>query len=85
MKNKKEPVWGWVDDDHISILWNVDDVKEQAKNKNIKLNKEECRQVLDLCLKYHDANHGISWDTLNYHIFDLFGDRIKQIRKETAA
>ncbi len=76
-KNKKEPVWGWVSDDHISILWNVDDVKEQAKNKNIKLNKEECRQVLDLCLKYHDANHGISWDTLNHHIFDLFGHRKK--------
>jgi len=77
MKKNKEPVWGWVDDDHISILWNVDDVKEQAKNKNIKLNKEECREVLDACLKYHDANIGISWDILDDHIFDLFGDREK--------
>ena len=76
MKKKIKPVWGWVDDDHISILWNVEDVREQAKNKNIKLNKEECRQVLDLCLKYHDACYGISWDTLDQHIFDLFGDRI---------
>ena len=69
---------GWVDDNHISILWNVDDVKSHAKMiRNIKLSKDECRQVLDLCLKYHDANYGISWDTLNHHIFDLFGHRKK--------
>ena len=80
MKNKKEPVWGWVDDDHISILWNVEDVREQAKHRNIKLNKEECRQVLDLCLKYHDASVGISWDIIDHHTWNLFGDRSKQIR-----
>ena len=31
MKKKIKPVWGWVDDDHISILWNVEDVQTQAK------------------------------------------------------
>ena len=78
-KNKKEPVWGWVGDDHISILWNVDDVKSHAKMiRNIKLSKDECRQVLDLCLKYHDANYGISWDVLDQHICDLFSERIKK-------
>ena len=34
---KIEPKWGWVDDSHISILWNVDDVKTQAKIMKIKL------------------------------------------------
>jgi hypothetical protein len=77
MRKKKLPKWGWVDDDHISILWNVEDVKEQAQNINIRLNKEECRQVLDLCLKYHDANVGISWEILDTHILDLFGHRKK--------
>ena len=76
MKKKKEPVWGWVDDDHISILWNVEDVENQAKKNGLKLTKEECRQVLDACLDGHDANFGISWENLDHHICHLFGDRI---------
>lgn len=31
MTKKEKPIWGWVDDDHISILWNVEDVETQAK------------------------------------------------------
>jgi hypothetical protein len=76
MKKKKEPVWGWVDDDHISILWNVDDVKRQSEVNGLKLTKAECREVLDACLDGHDANFGISWETLDHHICHLFGDRI---------
>jgi len=80
MKNKKEkPVWGWVDDDHISILWNTDDVKHQAKVNGLKLTKIECREVLDACLDCHDANFGISWDTLDFHINNIFGDRIGKV------
>ena len=76
MKKKKEPVWGWVDDNHISILWNIDDVRRQAEISGLKLTKQECRDVLDACLDGHDANIGISWDILDYHICNLFGDRI---------
>ena len=77
MKNKKDAIWGWVDDDHISILWNVDDVKTQAKNMKIKLNKKECREVLDQVLEGHDANYGISWQSLEYSINDLFSHKKK--------
>ena len=80
MKMKKEkPVWGWVDDDHISILWNVDDVKRQAKVMGIKLNKSQCREILDGCLNSHDASIGISWDILEHHIHDTFGDGIGKV------
>lgn len=77
MKNKKELTFGWVDDDHISILWNVEDVQTQAAARSLKLTKEECRQVLDACLNQHDANIGISWDILDHHIWHLFGHRKK--------
>ena len=75
MKNEKktEPKWGWVDDNHISILWNVDDVATQAKIMKIKLNKQQCRDVLDACLDQHDATIGISWDILEHHIYNLYG------------
>ena len=73
MMNKSEPKWGWVDDNHISILWNVDDVATQAKIMKIKLNKQQCRDVLDACLDQHDATIGISWDILEHHIHNLYG------------
>ena len=73
MTKKKEPTWGWVDDKHISILWNIDDVKTQAKNMKIKLNKQQCWDVLDQVLDNHDANYGISWDTLKDSIEHLHG------------
>ena len=77
MKKKKELTFGWVDDDHISILWNVEDVKSQASIRNIKLTKAECREVLAACLHRHDANIGISWDILDHHIWDLFRHKKK--------
>jgi hypothetical protein len=73
MKQLKKPTWGWVDDNHISILWNVDDVKTQAKIMKIKLNKQQCKDVLDQVLDNHDANYGISWDTLKDSIIHLHG------------
>jgi hypothetical protein len=76
---KEKPTWGWVDDDHISILWNVEDVQTQAKVNGLKLTKAECREVLDACLDGHDANFGISWETLDFHINDMFGDRIGKV------
>jgi hypothetical protein len=77
MKNKKEPIWGWVDDDHISILWNIEDVKNKAKEMKINLNKKECREVLDQVLNNHDANYGTSWHDLEYSINDLFSYKKK--------
>ena len=79
MKKKIKPVWGWVDDNHISILWNVEDVQTQAAVRGLKLTKEECREVLDACLECHDANFGISWETLDFHINNMFGDRIGKV------
>ncbi len=77
MKTKKLPEWGWHGDDHIVILWNIEDVKTQAETMKIKLNKDECREVLDQVLDGHDANIGISWDILEHHIWNLFKHKKK--------
>lgn len=69
----------WTDKNTIAILWGVEDVQTQAATKGLKLTKKECRQVLELCLKYHDACFGLSWDILDHHIVDLFGHRIKTV------
>ena len=77
LKKKNKLIYGWIDDEHISILWNVEDVQTQAAVRKLKLTKEECREVLDACLNQHDANIGISWDILDHHICHLFGSRMK--------
>lgn len=70
----------WLNQDTIAIEWNVEDVREQAKLKDIDLNNEQCRKVLELCLKYHDGSVGINWDVIDYHILDLFKNKkIKEV------
>ncbi len=76
-KTKKIPEWGWHGDEHIVIIWNIEDVQTQAEIMKIKLNKDECREVLNACLNQHDANIGISWDILEHHIWTLFSYKKK--------
>ena len=42
-----------------------------------KLTLDECKEVLARCLRRHDANHGITWDTLDFHISDIIEERNK--------
>ena len=51
----------FIDDDTISIEWNVEDVFHSCEN--IKT-KDQAREILNYVLKNHDANYGVSWDTL---------------------
>lgn len=60
----------WNSKNSIFFEWSVEDVKQQLKdrNKKEKLSIEDCREVLDLCLKNHDAQYGMNWDTMNIYI-----------------
>lgn len=51
----------------IVALWNIDDVK--ALNDN--LSDNDCRDVLYIVNDTHDANFGITWDTLQEAINNL--------------
>lgn len=60
----------WNSKNSIVFEWSVGDVKQQLKNRNKKekLIIQDCREVLDLCLKNHDAQYGMNWDTMNIYI-----------------
>jgi len=58
MKNK---------DYKITISWNVEDVLSLDDS----LTTDQCIEVLDLARDNHDANYGISWDTLSSYIDDV--------------
>ena len=51
----------------ITISWNVEDVLSLDES----LTTGQCIEVLDMAKKHHDANYGISWDTLSSYIDDV--------------
>jgi hypothetical protein len=69
-------MWVDVDKNTIAICWGVEDVKRQAAVRQVKLTKKECQKVLERVLDTHDATLGVSWDTLDDIIINLFSERI---------
>ena len=53
----------------ITISWNVEDVLSLDDT----LTTDQCIEVLDMARDNHDANYGISWDTLECYI-----DQVKE-------
>ena len=51
----------------ITISWSVEDVLYLDNS----LTTDQCIDVLDKAEKHHDANYGISWDTLSWYIDDV--------------
>ena len=54
----------------ITISWNVEDVLSIDDTLTI----DQCIDVLDLARHNHDANYGITWDTLASYIDDVKED-----------
>lgn len=67
----------WKDKNTVSFDWCVTDVKQQLKDRNIKIkfSIEDCREVLDRCLRRHDASLGMSWDIMDCHIDDVLDEK----------
>jgi hypothetical protein len=59
-------------DKEIAIVWNFDDVRQVAADHSIcspkRVTNRIARSVLDSVLDKHDANVGINWDVLAYHL-----------------
>ena len=59
------------EEDEISIVWSVDDVKEECKW----LTDEQARDVLHNLKHKHDPCIGINWDVVTITADILFGER----------
>ena len=57
----------------ISLIWGIDDVHQANKNlKHRALSDDEALLILGHVEHDHDANYGISWDTIAWHIGNYF-------------
>jgi hypothetical protein len=61
------------EEDTIEIRWHIDDVKSIADD----LTDDECREVLHLAKKNHDATIGINWEVLEVWVDEVRSKRRK--------
>ena len=54
--------------DSITIGWEIEDVREEARRKGQELTLDESRETLRLAKKNHDASIGINWEVLSIWI-----------------
>lgn len=56
-------------------LWIPDDVIETAQNLGVNISNEQIEEVLYIVNESHDANYGISWQTLEYAIDNVVNQK----------
>ena len=59
---------GYKDDEYICDVWTIDDVFEMAKmnHPDVKLSDAQAKNILRMMQKYHNAENGLTYDTLAY-------------------
>jgi hypothetical protein len=50
---------------YIEIRWHVSDIVNYAKDQDISLTLTQAIDVLELLIRTHDCNSGISWDAVD--------------------
>lgn len=54
-------------DDHIATtIWQVDDVRCQARERGFAISEERAAEILERIDSNHDACLGITWETIHY-------------------
>lgn len=56
-------------EDSITITWSIEDVKSIVGD----FTDDQCREVLRLAKRNHDANIGINWDVL-----EMWADHVRE-------
>lgn len=57
----------WVD--KIALTWSTEDIIGLAAgNFDAVVTEEEAQEVLEICLRRHDASIGMNWDVIGVHL-----------------
>lgn len=57
-----------------SGVWGVEDVVSRAADDGYKITDEQAAEILGEIIDDHDANIGINWNVISYHI-DLYAEK----------
>lgn len=67
---------GWTVDDVLDMLVGIDEQSGMdVLYRDLGMTRQEAARVLHEVERHHDANLGVTWDTLHYWTEELFGDK----------
>lgn len=58
-----------------STAWTLTDIEHRAKEQGKSISFEEVKDVAGLLVKYHDANEGINWGTIDVWVDHVISKR----------
>lgn len=78
--------YGYDESNSIAIIWCIDDVRKVLEDYEsfdcLDLSDDDCLEVLGSIENNHDANYGISWDTIYYTLCELYDEEIKEAKEK---
>jgi len=86
VKEKKNYGYGYDETNSVVIIWEVEDVRSVIEQNDLplKLDDDQCMEVLGYVESNHDACLGITWDSIYYAIQNIYEDELKEANKEVA-
>ena len=65
----------------ISIKWCIKDIRYAMDDREDKvdISDEECMDILSMIERKHDANIGITWDTIDYYLDEFIQDKLTKL------
>ena len=62
-------------DDHVAVaIWGEDDVLERAEERDMSITREQAQSILQQMDSNHDAELGITWDTIDAGLDAIGGE-----------
>lgn len=55
----------------IADPWSIEDIESMAQRIDINITEAQCEVVMHRIVDNFDANIGINWDVIEYHIRDV--------------
>lgn len=59
----------------IGLIWSMQDIFDVADTMKVEVNNIQAGEILDNILHRHDANDGVTWDTIEIHIEEYLRDK----------
>ncbi|MDD5060898.1 MAG: hypothetical protein PHN44_01260 [Candidatus Marinimicrobia bacterium] len=61
---------------HLAVaIWAEDDVLGRAMELRIKISGEQARKIIDEMDRKQDCSLGITWDTIDYYLYEIKAGR----------
>lgn len=62
---------------YLRVLWHRDDILKVAEENDVTLTDDEINDIITDLEQNHDANYGLSWDTINDVLTNVIDSREK--------